>query len=135
MQRHWVVSTLLVILCASVGCVSTRSIPYETGSRAPKPSDYAMEIVESSLLNRPFKVIGVVQANAGKLHSVKDTLDHLRAEARKMGGDALIDLNQGPAKSEAMGPGKRYSFEDTVRVMWSAKVIVWTDDEQKTGAQ
>jgi hypothetical protein len=135
MKLHWAVSSLLVILCVSVGCVSTRSIPYETGSRDPKPSDYAIEILESSHLNRPFKVIGVVQANAGKLHSVKDTLEHLRAEARKMGGDALIDLDQGPAQSEAMGPGKRYSFEDRVREIWSAKVIVWTDDDQKTGAQ
>jgi hypothetical protein len=135
MQCPRVVSSLLVILCVALGCVNTRSIPYESASRASKPPDYAIEIVESSQLSRPFKVIGVVQANAGKLHSVKDTLEHLRTAARKMGGDALIDLDQGPAKSEAMGPGKRYSFDDTARELWSAKVIVYTDDAQKPGNQ
>ncbi len=91
-----------------------------------------MDIVESSNINRPYKIIGVVEANAGKLHSVKDTLEHLRASARKMGGDALMDLQKSPVKSEPTGPLRSYRFDDSVREVWSARVIIWVDETQKT---
>jgi hypothetical protein len=135
MRRQLTASCLLVLVFVLASCVSTRSIPYETTSRAPKPQDYPMEIVESAGLSRPYKVIGVVQANAGKLHSVKNTLEHLRTDARKMGGDALMDLEQGPVKKDLTGPFRNYRFEDSVREDWSAKVIVWTDNSQDNETQ
>ncbi len=115
---------LLIIVLIS-GCVSTRSIRYETIVRPPKPSYYHMEILELANINRPYKVIGVVQANAGKLHSTEDTVEHLKAEARKMGGDALIDLQQGPSKGGVVAPTGNMYVYGNVREIWSAKVIVW----------
>jgi hypothetical protein len=116
--------TLLIIVLI-LGCVSTRSIRYETIVRPPKPSDYPIEILDLSNINRPYKVIGIVQANAGKLHSTDDTIEHLKAEARKMGGDALIDLQQGTSKGGVIVPAGDMYVYGNVREIWSAKVIVW----------
>ncbi len=116
---------VLLIVTLISGCVSTRSIRYETIVRSPKPSDYSIEILDSPNINRPYKVIGVVQANAGKLHSTDDTIEHLKAETRKMGGDALIDLQQGPSKSGVIAPTGNIYVYGNVREIWSAKVIVW----------
>jgi len=116
--------SLLIIVLMS-GCVSTRSIRYETIVRQPKPSNYPIEILDPANINRPYKVIGIVQANAGKLHSTKDTIEHLKAEARKMGGDALIDLQQGSSKGGVVAPAGNMYIYGNVREIWSAKVIVW----------
>lgn len=114
---------MIIVLIS--GCVSTRSIRYETIVRPPKPSDYPIEILDLSNINRPYKVIGIVQANAGKLHSTDDTIEHLKAEARKMGGDALIDLQQGTSKGGVIVPAGDMYVYGNVREIWSAKVIVW----------
>jgi len=116
--------SLLIIFLIS-GCISTRSIRYETIVRPPKPPDYTIEIIDIANINRPYKVIGVVQANAGKLHSTADTIDYLKAEARKMGGDALIDLQQVPSKGGVIAPAGNMYFYGNVSEIWSAKVIVW----------
>jgi hypothetical protein len=137
MQRRLVGFLWLVLLLGSLGCVNMRAIPYETVSREPKPKDYSMEIVESGNSKRPFKVIGMVQANAGRLHRVSDTLERLRVEARKMGGDALMDLQQGPAQTGAAtsGPFASYRLDDNVREIWTAKVIVWLDQSPDNESQ
>jgi hypothetical protein len=134
-KRIWLIPTVLC-LCLFCGCVYSRSIKYETTSRAAKAPDHPMEIVDSVAATRPYKVIGQVQANAGKLHSVDDTLERLKAEARKMGGDALLDLQQDPAKRGGIAPiGAGFSVDDNLREIWSAKVIIWTDKAQNPEAQ
>ena len=118
-----------VILIAIVmsGCVSTRVIKYETSSRLPKSENYPIEIFESTDVKCHYKVIGVVQANAGKLHNPSDTIEHLKIKARQMGGDALIDLQQGPSSGGVVMPvGNMYTYGN-VREIWSAKVIVWKE--------
>jgi hypothetical protein len=108
-------------------CVKTRCIRYEEIVRQPKPADFPIEIFESANTARPYKVIGVVIANAGKLHSERDTINHLRKEARKMGGDALMDLSMGPTSGTYTYYAKYYSASTHIRENWAAKVIVWLD--------
>ena len=68
-----------------------QTVQYETTPRGAKPIDHQIEIVDSqSVQNRPFKVIGLAQANAGKFHSPTDTVNRLKAQARRLGGDALL---------------------------------------------
>jgi hypothetical protein len=84
---------------------------YESISRLPKSSDTPIDIYESANLSKPYKVIAVVQANAGRRHKVADTLEYLKAEARKHGGDALMDLTQGPQPSGVIMPvGKAFFY-------------------------
>jgi hypothetical protein len=119
----------LISIIASA--VSTRSIPYETVKRPPKPDNYLVEILDVSNITRPYKVIGIVEVNAGKKHNVADTILYLKKEARRMGGDALIHLQ---IQRVADAPGLVISFGKTsgktsdyrsLREIWSAKVIVW----------
>lgn len=85
-----------IALVVLSGCVSIKSVPYETRARTPKPDDFPIEIVESKNITKPYKVIGLVQVNAGKKHSVADTLEKLRSAARQLGADALIDFSNQP---------------------------------------
>lgn len=116
---------ILFIVVVISGCVSTRSIRYETFVRQPKSPNYPIEILDPMNISRPYKVIGVVQVKAGKFRSTEDVIEHLKVEARKMGGDALIDLQQCQSKDGVIVPvGNMYIYKN-VREIWSAKVIVW----------
>jgi len=78
------------------GCVSIKSIPYETTVRQSKPENYPIEIYESKDISKPYKVIGIIQVDAGKKYSVAGVLEKLRVRARLMGGDALIEKASKP---------------------------------------
>ena len=130
MNRKIVTLTLCIIVTMLSVCVSVKGIPYETTARQPKPVDYPIEIYESKGLNRPFKVIGIVQANAGKRHSVSATLEELRIQARKMGGDALIDLTNQPIGAGVPTSSGGIIYSGHVREFWQAKVIVWESTNQ-----
>lgn len=122
MQRI-VLSVLALSLCTS-GCVSARAIKYTAESRPPKPATYQMDILEASKAPRPYKVIGMVQANAGAKFNIKDPIEALRQEARNLGGDALIDFSQQPIAGGSDGDSYGH-----VRDLWTAKVIAWTDEK------
>lgn len=116
MKRHTALLLLGIMAAPSaLSCVVTRTVPYETQARAPAPEDRPLEIVDSASTTRPYKVVGVVQANVGKFHSTKSTIEHLKEQARRLGADALMDL-EGPG-------GGRVSPH--IREVWSAKAIVW----------
>jgi len=116
---------VLLITLLILGCVKKQSIRYETIVRSPKPQDYAMEIFDPVDIDEPYKVIGIVQVDAGKNYSIDKAIEHLKDEARKMGGDALIDLQQGPSTGGVLVPvGDIYVYGNG-RQIWNAKVIVW----------
>jgi hypothetical protein len=119
---------LPLAFCAAVltGCVSSRAINYSGEARPPKPASYVMEILESSKLTRPYRVIGIVQVNAGAKLNTRDPIRVLRDEARAMGGDALVDLSQQPVGAGMMSGGTAI-YSGHARDLWTAKVIVWTD--------
>ena len=127
-NRRYVFSLIFLCLLALASCVKTRCIRYEEIIRPPKPANFPIEIFESANTTLPYKVIGVVIANAGKLHSERDTINHLRKEARKMGGDALMDLSMGPTSGTYTYYAKHYSASTHIRENWAAKVIVWLDE-------
>ncbi len=118
----------VIILPLIISCVSTRTVRYETSARPPKPGAYPLEIYDSVNLAQPYKVIGIVQANAGKLHNPADTLEYLKEEARKIGGDALIDLATGPSAARAITQVGSTYVAGSVREIWTAKVIVWLEE-------
>lgn len=118
-----------IILIAS--CVKTRVIRYETIYREPKPANFPIELYESNNITRPFKVIGLAQANAGKLHSTKDTIKHLQNIARKMGGDALLDLGIRDSTGRMVSRVGYGYVSGSAREIWTAKLIVWLDKDNK----
>ncbi len=106
------------------GCVSVRSVRYESAARPPRP-DCPVEILDAKDINKPYKVIGQADAAADERISLSRVMNKLRDAARKMGGEALIDLQH-----QAVGTGVPISQDGSlyfgyVRDLWSAKVIVW----------
>ena len=116
--------TIFVASLLLAACVNTRGIPYETISRPPKPDSYQVDILDAVNISRPYKVIGIVEANAGKNNSVPDTIEHLKQEARKMGGEAIIELQRSAGAGMMVPAGNTYVYGN-VREIWTAKVIVW----------
>ncbi len=120
MKRLGVVMVLVIL----IGCVSVKNVPFESMARTPKPDDFPIEIVDSRNISKAYKVIGLVQANAGKKHSVGDILEKLRSGARQMGADALIDLSNQPIGGGVPSQGGTI-YSGHMRDLWTAKAIVW----------
>ena len=127
-KKLLLVVVFAIVLPLIISCVNTRTVRYETSDRPPKPVDYPLEIYDSVNLTKPSKVIGIVQANAGKLHDPAYTLEYLKVEARKIGGDALIDLAAGPSAARALTQVGSTYVAGSVREIWTAKVIVWLEE-------
>jgi hypothetical protein len=126
-MRYAVLCIICLVLTVG-GCAYSKSVRYETITRAEKPENYPIELIERKDIKREYKVIGLAQVNAGKLASTADVMEKLREQARKMGGEALTELEQQP-----IGGGSAYkgtgSYSGHVRDLWSAKIVVWEDSE------
>lgn len=67
-------------------------------------------ILEKSEIDKPYKVIGTVRCAGEQGELTSYAIHHLRSDARKLGGDALIDLTFKPEKR-----------------LYEAQVIRWND--------
>jgi len=121
-KRLLIAITITTALIA--GCVKVKTIPYESAPRAPKPADFPIEIIDPHDIDRPYKVIGMVQVNAGKKHSVEDILEKLRDAARQMGADALLGFDSQPVGVAVPSQGG-VVYSGHVRELWRTKAIVW----------
>ena|ERR1700690_3999549 len=117
-------SLTLFLIYSLFGCATTRGVLHDKTERQVKPKDYNVEIYAAYGAPHTYKVIGTVIASTGPFHHVLDAIEHLQDEAKKMGGDALIDLAQGMPTGEPMPEGGWFIFGGTGEI-WSAKVIVW----------
>jgi hypothetical protein len=124
-------TTLIFIIVFLYGCITVRNVRYESVIRDPKSQDYPIEIFESKDLERDYKVIGIVEASfAGKVKNLNKIADKLRQEARKMGGDALIDLTKKHDENKTIiatdiGKTTIGSAYSNINDIWTAKVIIW----------
>ena len=67
-----------------------------------KPRTYTA--VSRCIIDAPWLATGSV-TSTGPFHRVMDAIEHLQDEARKMGGNALIELSEGPPKGLEMSIG------------------------------
>lgn len=63
-----------------------------------KPKDYEMPILQRSEVKRPFKEIGQVSALGGTYETQRNMYKAVRAKARQVGADALIDAHYSDAR-------------------------------------
>jgi hypothetical protein len=109
---------LLIVSVILTGCTSTETIKYDKVARPPKPEDYPMEVYTESGVPKEYKVIGEVRVDIPSMAYSKDKMViKLKSEARKIGADAMINIH----KAENTSGG--------ARELWSAKAIVWIDQE------
>jgi hypothetical protein len=124
-MRNFTAYLIALMLIASLsGCATTREVLYDKTVRQPKPKAFHVEIYDAAGIRCPYKVIGTAIVSVGPFHHVPAAMEHLQDEARKMGGDALIDVAQGLPKGLEMPTGGWFIFGRSGEI-WSAKVIVW----------
>jgi len=92
MKRLWIL--ILLLLCA---CASGHYLPKTSAIYEPKPPDYEVKVYfEGEQPELPYKVIGLAcaeQPTRGLLSSFQHSaIERLKAEARKHGADAIMDL-------------------------------------------
>lgn len=131
MPRGWIVAVCALWVCSLAGCgwfVHTQGFRYDDVRRTPKAADHAIPIIaDAAGIERPFVVIGMVRSDSGDMTGIADRelKQGLRKEARKMGGDALINLQRkadlrGHPVDTAGYPGTE---RDNIRFSWVAEVI------------
>mgnify|MGYP001081274462 CR=1 FL=1 len=119
-------SIFALLALFSSGCVHSKTISYSIERLDPKPESYQMEILDPQNIDRPYKVVGTVEANAGARFNVKDPIEKLREEARRMGADAMLVPTQTPIGMGTSSSGTG-SYGGHVRDLFISKAIVWTD--------
>lgn len=137
-------ATLGAAALAVGGCswlIRVQGFPYDRVERAPKPQDYPIPILDEEPRDRPYVVIGLVQAEVREVEGLleREMREGLRREARRMGGDALIHLERQPSirsvqeiivdreLSERQGLWQQVSFR------WVAEVISFDIPEGTLG--
>lgn len=132
---------MLLLLAPAPACSTPQSNTYcyETAPRTPKPTANAVEVLDSSKVRRPYRVIGFVKTEAAKTRDTAEIVARLQNEARQLGGDALLDLSHGPADGAAPSPVfshlksggalpqecLSYFEYGSSQEVWAARVIVW----------
>jgi hypothetical protein len=86
---------LLVVIGCSPKIERVRLLPVKL---PPKPADYPIQLFSDKGPECPFEEVGLVTCRKRNIFvSMEEVTESLRAEARKMGGDAVIKVNLGSA--------------------------------------
>ena len=117
-MRLW---PLLLLLLPISGCTYGDRASFETTSRLGT-SPATIEVVESRDVRRPYKVIGIVSAESYYLSAA---LKRCRAEAAKLGADALLDFGPTGNRTGVASYGYGLAAGSTYNTGWSAKALVW----------
>ena len=90
----WSFSTLAIIVLYSVTCTPAVNRVYFLPERLPaKPEDYPIRLYFDQLPECEYQEIGMITSRQrNKLISMDAVTEALRCEARKMGGDAVINV-------------------------------------------
>jgi len=108
---------LIAVLVLFAGCVGGGFIDYGTGQYPPNPANHKIPVLET-LPESGYVIIGTVWADGPALDKM---LPELRKQARKVGGDALYQLE--------FSTQMVHSHEDDTskkKVKARAKVVVYT---------
>jgi len=119
--------TIIALIFISGCSVPATVTKLDDTSYPSKPDDFNVEVLESSNIERSFKVIAIVEREitmtVGK--SVKQSrqiaVKKLKKATRKLGGDALVDLSTNDENSYGT-----FDYGSKIK----GKVIVWTGKDE-----
>jgi hypothetical protein len=104
---------LLILPVFLTDCAKTETIRYDKVNRAPKPETYKMKLYPEGATPKEYKEIGEVRMEASLNHPEEEIIKSLKKEAKKMGADALVGLEE-------------LESSDSMKQRWVAKAVVWT---------
>ena len=105
---------VLMSVVAASGCVTANFVP--TGaSYAPRAPDCRIEVFSSSLPERPYEELGIIEGEGSAWKAdMEDVLPLLKEEACLAGGDAII-----------LNPGQRYATgEEGMENLYSFSTVI-----------
>ncbi len=102
------------------GCISTQKMQFDRAFDPTAGDSRNVEVLDSANVKRSYKVIGIVEADAVADYGLNNVLSALKLEAKKMGGQAVIDVQRVPMYSKTFWDGLFPSGQ-----RWSGKVITW----------
>jgi len=109
------ISAILSLMLAACAPLQSHVISYNQAQVAKLP-DTPVAIMDAVNVKKPYIVVGFVKVRAHKHNTSQEIIDHLKFDARSLGGDALIDLQT--TQTEEHG---------WLREFWTAKVIKWSN--------
>ena len=117
---------LIAVLVLFTGCIGGGFIDYGIGKYPPKPKTHEIPVLET-LPESGYVIIGTVWAEGSSgFIELDQMLPELRKQARKVGGDALYQLE--------FSTQMVHSHEDDTsrkKVKAMAKVVVYTSRRKK----
>ncbi len=109
---------LLIVPVFLLDCAKTETIKYDAVKRAPKSEDYQMKLYPEGATPKEYKEIGEVKMEAYLNHPKEEIIKSLKSEAKKMGADAIVGLEE-------------LESSDGMKQRWAAKAVVWIDEKSK----
>lgn len=122
MPRFLIGLALALAACSGVGgCTSMMPPPHinsmytGTGSPSPRPDSSLVEVyLDTAPPKRQFAVIGRVEiATENDSRTLENMLSYARAEARRLGGEALINIKTSTTSAAGSG-GRSYPVRNVV---------------------
>jgi hypothetical protein len=128
MSGHKILILGLCIILSSITPGCGPGLFNRSADDAPvyEPPTDPMPVFDSTTLNRPHKIIGVITAKGGSFKRARSALFKLKIQAREMGGDALLDFRRGGVDVQGV-PNVKGPTSSSPYYLYSAKVIVFTD--------
>jgi len=88
-------SGYICLLVLMSGCaITVQSAQLSNQKYPPQPSYHPIEVYQDVLPETPYVEIAAVKARKRGTDSVKKVVSALQEQARKLGGDAIIDLSE-----------------------------------------
>ena len=131
----------MVLLCLAagplVGCrtVIVDATRDEATARTPKGADDTVEVFRENAPERAYKTVGTVRAKV-KLSPYREytspdekVLDKMKARARQLGADALVDIRVEPVRGGADDLAPDGEYRQGNSQLWNAKAVVWIEGD------
>ena len=105
---------LLIVPVFLMDCAKTETVKYDKVKRAPKPEDYKIKLYSEYGTPKEYEEIGEVRMEAYLNHPKEEIIKSLKKEAKKMGADAIVGLEE-------------LESSDSMKQRWATKAVVWTN--------
>ena len=116
--------TALIFGLILAACVRSNDSAIVPARYESKPDNYPIEILEVKKIDREYKIIGKIHTTLEANQAVAEAIERLKQMARKIGGDALVDLHK-ESVSGTVELGVGASRYRNRKIYLTAKVIVW----------
>ena len=105
-------------------CTKSNDSVIVSANYESKPNNYPIEIYEEKKIDQEYKIIGKIRTPLERNQALPEAIEKLKRMARKIGGDALVDLHE-ESVSGTVELGVGATKFRSRKIYLTASVIVW----------